>query len=206
MSSYYMFLMDTLTNMHVGSGDAHFGVVDNLIQRHPVTKVPVIHSSGIKGSLREYFEIEKTLDPKTEIPLLFGGEIDLQKDEKSGKLDFFPGHLIFFEAGLFTLPLRSNYNVFYNCTSLPIIIDFFEQLKTFTPVNKELASLEEWFRSLSVGANDFLYFAGNDELEIDEEKYHKSPEENEVVYPELFTHNTELDECIQDHALEARPE
>jgi CRISPR-associated protein Cmr4 len=168
MSSYNMFLMDTLTNMHVGSGDTHFGVVDNLIQRHPVTKVPVIHSSGIKGSLREYYEIEGTLDPKTEIPLLFGGEIELQKDTKTGKLDFSPGHLIFFEASMLTLPLRSNYNVFYNCTSLPIILDFFEQLKTFTPTNKELDSLEKWFRSLSVGSNDFRYFAGNDELEIED--------------------------------------
>jgi hypothetical protein len=43
-------------------------------------------------------------------------------------------------------------------------------------------------------------------LEINEEEYHKSPEENEVVYPELFTHNTELDESIEDHAFEARPE
>jgi CRISPR-associated protein Cmr4 len=187
MSSYNMFLMDTLTNMHVGSGDTHFGVVDNLIQRNPVTKVPVIHSSGIKGSLREYFEIENTFDLKTEIPLLFGGEIDLQKDAKTGKMDFTPGHLIFFEAGLLTLPLRSNYNVFYNCTSLPVIFDFLDQIKTFSLAKGDFDLLEKWFKSLNVGANDFLYFSGNNELEIEDYSgRHKYPEEIPENIAKLF--------------------
>ena len=74
-------MIETLTNMHVGSGDTHFGIVDNLIQRSPVTKVPVIHSSGLKGSLREYF-VEPKLS-KDEIRDLFGADVEEGNSEKS---------------------------------------------------------------------------------------------------------------------------
>ena len=41
-----------LTNMHVGSGDFNFSVVDNEVEKDPVTGNPIIHASGVKGALR----------------------------------------------------------------------------------------------------------------------------------------------------------
>ena len=55
MDNFKLFHIDALTNMHVGSGNITYGFVDNLIQRNAVTGFPVIHASGIKGALREYF-------------------------------------------------------------------------------------------------------------------------------------------------------
>lgn len=167
-NTYQMFLIDALTNMHVGSGDTHFGVVDNLIQRNPVTKVPVIHSSGIKGALLDYFQDDAELQKDNNLITLFGGKMERDADDKEKKLAFYPGHLIFFEANLLLLPLRANYNVYYYCTSIQVARDFFEQLRTFLAHNKEIEELEKWFLTLSVGSADFLHFGEHDDLEIED--------------------------------------
>ncbi|MCD4675191.1 MAG: hypothetical protein K8S18_04240 [Desulfobacula sp.] len=46
----------TITNLHVGAGDANYGVIDNLVQRDVVTGLPVIHGSSLKGAIREFYE------------------------------------------------------------------------------------------------------------------------------------------------------
>lgn len=168
MNTYKMYIIETLTNMHVGSGDTHFGVVDNLIQRNPVTKSPVIHSSGIKGALLDYFDQDEAFKQNNKLKNLFGGKMDPEIDARENKLSFLPGHLIFFEASLITLPLRSNYKVYYNCSSIPAVRDYFDQYRTFKGSNAEIEELEKWFLTLLIGSADFLYFDGNSELEIED--------------------------------------
>ena len=55
MKDYKAFMINTLTNTHLGSGESHIGVIDNLVQKDPVTSVPVFHASGIKGAFRWHF-------------------------------------------------------------------------------------------------------------------------------------------------------
>ena len=68
------YIIETLTNTHVGSGDTSFGTVDNLIQKDPVTSLPVFHSSSIKGAIKEHMEnnYKKTEIPEAEFNLIFG--------------------------------------------------------------------------------------------------------------------------------------
>lgn len=95
----YVFLIRTLTNLHAGSGDAGgYGVVDKLVQRDPVTDLPTIHSSGIKGALREYFTEQKTLSAP-EITRIFGSD-PKDREEKSIQR----GAYRFFSADLLALP------------------------------------------------------------------------------------------------------
>ena len=56
-----MYVINTLSNMHVGSGEVNYGVIDNLIQRDSVTNLPNINSSGLKGAIREYFKENENL-------------------------------------------------------------------------------------------------------------------------------------------------
>lgn len=49
-----LFMLDCLTNLHVGNGDVNFNVIDNEVERDPVTGYPTIHASGVKGALRAY--------------------------------------------------------------------------------------------------------------------------------------------------------
>ncbi|MBM3713519.1 MAG: type III-B CRISPR module RAMP protein Cmr4, partial [Actinobacteria bacterium] len=110
------------------------GIVDNLIQRNPVTKIPVIHSSGIKGALNDYFEQIK-YDKNNRIKL-FGDE------GKEG--ESFPGRLIFFEANLLFLPLRSNKKLFYYATSPFVIKEFISFIKDFTNKDYKTEMINGW--------------------------------------------------------------
>ncbi len=171
MNTYNTFIIETLTNMHVGSGDTHFGIVDNLIQRDPVTNVPVIHSSGIKGALREYFEeavknSETTLT-SLELHELFGEPVD-NKPELPANLKNGPGHLIFFEASMLTLPLRSNQNVYYNCISEDILLDYLQLLKDFEKHDLDFSEIKDWLGKMVLSSHDFYYFNAASDLEIED--------------------------------------
>lgn len=161
-----MFIIETLTNMHVGSGETHFGVVDNLIQRHPITKLPIIHSSGIKGAFKQHFEDNNF--NKEFIKELFGTDISLDTADSKKELDYGPGHLIFFEAQLLTLPLRASENIYYNCTSVPVLLDYLEQLDTFMNAKEKTKKLREWLNELNFQGNDFFFFEGTNNLEIED--------------------------------------
>jgi len=118
---YKAFTIKTLTNMHVGGGDADFGVVDNLVQRDPVTKHPTIYSSSLKGALREYFNGENYRD------YIFGVEAKKENDRKTE-----PGHYRFFAASLLAIPVRSNAKPFFMATTPSVLMEFINTMKTFS--------------------------------------------------------------------------
>lgn len=45
-----------ISNMHVGNGDVNYNIIDNEVEKDPVTGYPTINGSGVKGALREYFK------------------------------------------------------------------------------------------------------------------------------------------------------
>lgn len=66
----HIFLLKTITNLHVGGGESSYEVVDNQVQRDPATKRPTIYSSSLKGALRDMW-VEKEMKHTVEI---FGSE------------------------------------------------------------------------------------------------------------------------------------
>lgn len=107
------YLIICLTNMHVGSGETNYGVIDNLVQRDPITEVPIIHSSSLKGALREFFEDEwKTDTDKDKLNYIFGHDASRNPGTAGGI-----GHYKFFDANLIVLPVRSNAKPFYRATA-----------------------------------------------------------------------------------------
>lgn len=93
-----LFFINALSNLHVGSGEINYGLVDNLIQRDPVTGLPTINSSSLKGALREHFtKVEKnTID----VISIFGSDPKETKDRRQGTVRFF-------DADLVSLPVRT---------------------------------------------------------------------------------------------------
>lgn len=82
-----------ITNLHPGSGDADYGIVDKLVQRDPTTSYPTIHMSSAKGALRQYFE-ENEIAGVTE---MFGSEPKAPSDKvQQGKLRFISAELLAF--------------------------------------------------------------------------------------------------------------
>ena len=121
------FIIRALTPLHAGSGEINYGLIDNLIQRDPITGLPNINASSMKGALREHFE--KVCNMKKEdVYLLFGtpptpekeekkeetvstsdaqeGQTEDRSSDKKTKPTRQQGRLRFFEASLLSIPCR----------------------------------------------------------------------------------------------------
>lgn len=107
----HLYTIEALTNLHPGSGDANYSTVDKTVQRDPATGYPTIHSSSLKGALREYFEQETDMMEAT-VQYIFGDRPKQSTEESKGK-----GAYRFFSAQLLSLPLRSNYRPYYHAIS-----------------------------------------------------------------------------------------
>lgn len=123
---YDLYMITALSNMHVGSGDINFGVVDNLVQKDLITSVPIINSSGLKGALREFFNAGDVDD--SEINNIFGPP---QKAGKDDKKEQGSGMYKFFTANLLTLPARSSKKPFFRATAPMLLREFLNSVELF---------------------------------------------------------------------------
>lgn len=108
----HLFKIKCLTDMHVGDGEANYSLIDNEVQKDTVlTDVPIIHASGVKGALRQFFidhegngENQLSTEDTNEI---FGtsGEKET-KDSTETKAKNSEGAYKFFSANLLARPLR----------------------------------------------------------------------------------------------------
>ena len=95
------YIINCITNLHMGSGDINFNIIDNEVERDPLYSHPIMFSSGVKGALREHFE---TLGDHDIIPI-FGSDIEESRKNNGGKST--PGNLKFLNAELLFLPVRA---------------------------------------------------------------------------------------------------
>ncbi len=123
----HCYKIQALTNLHVGSGDTHYGVIDKMVQRDAITKYPSIHSSSLKGALREYFTHGFKADGKL-INHIFGSERSGKETENPV---FQKGEYRFFDAHLLALPVRSNTKPYYLVSSKEALEQANAQIKLF---------------------------------------------------------------------------
>lgn len=130
--------------MHVGSGDEAYGLVDNRVQRDVITGIPNINASGLKGALREYFDLKygkntpRIIDifgtdntPKNEKEENTENEDKKEIEVKKSKKIHQAGKFRFFNANLFSIPVRSNVKSFFRATCPHVISDLIDMMKTF---------------------------------------------------------------------------
>lgn len=79
-----------LTNLHMGSGDVNYDVVDLEVERDPVLGEPTMNASGVKGALRDH--CAKLMDDMT-VKYVFGSDTK-DKVSTQGKYHFLSGDLI----------------------------------------------------------------------------------------------------------------
>lgn len=141
-----LYIITAKTNMHVGSGDESYGLVDNQVQRDVVTRLPNINSSGLKGALREYFSFKYSDKPEKVIDI-FGADSN-DKSEPEVKKIHQAGKFRFFNANLLSIPVRSDVRPFFRATSPHVISDLIEMMETFG-YSDELG-IKEHFLKLAV--------------------------------------------------------
>jgi len=130
-----IYAIKCLSNLHVGSGQTNFGVVDNLVQRDVNSNLPTIHGSSLKGALREFF---CNTFPEAE----FMNEGNKWKFQPVFGDQNNPGHWQFLSADLLSRPVRSNLSPYFNATSPTVLRNLVEKMKEFRiTVPKELEDL-----------------------------------------------------------------
>ncbi len=87
--------MECLTDLHVDSGESNYNIIDNEVQKD-LNGNPTVHSSGIKGAMREYFSEHLDND---NLKKIFGKPST--KDDADGG-----GMYKFFDAKFIARPLR----------------------------------------------------------------------------------------------------
>lgn len=115
----FLYKMECITNMHVGSGEENYNIIDNEVQKDVVLSyVPIIHASGVKGAIREFsrnnlFKDKTDADRTNILNSIFG-----TADEG--------GSYKFFDAKMVARPLRvsSGDKPYLMATSLDILYDF----------------------------------------------------------------------------------
>ncbi len=107
-----IFIIDCLTNMHVGSGDYNISVIDNLVSKDVNNFMPNINGSGVKGAIREFFDFSLNIsDEKSS--RMFGGQRRETQDDSSlnvskKTIPVFEGKLKFLSANLLARPMRTS--------------------------------------------------------------------------------------------------
>jgi CRISPR-associated protein Cmr4 len=114
----HAYKIECLSNLHAGSGDNNYGVIDKQVQRDSISSTPVIHASGLKGALREYFEKVAMPGDSKKITTIFGSA---KTDDENMQQGFFR----FMEARLLSIPVRGTAGkAFYKATSATLIGEF----------------------------------------------------------------------------------
>ena len=154
---YSVYVISAKTNMHIGSGDTTFGVIDNKVQRDVLTNFPIIQSSSLKGALREFYK-EFLEENNPEIVKYFFGSSPQENDQISGKYRFF-------DANLLSIPTRSNKNLYYRATTISIVKNYLENVSNFGVEIDDVKPLQKLSR---ISITTPVTLRENGEIEIED--------------------------------------
>lgn len=125
-----LYLIECITNLHVGSGDNDFGLIDNRVQRDVITSFPTINASSLKGAFAIYFNEEKSDENGKPIRTEDGKKIFGRGNNGDNDIDG-QGKYKFFPANLLAIPMRSMEVPYYLVTCDEIIESYNEMAGLF---------------------------------------------------------------------------
>ena len=122
-----VFKITAKTNLHVGNeSGGDFTIIDKAIQRDPLTGLPCINSSSLKGAINEYCTNGIDMPAETRKKLFGSDKIDKKSDSQKGEA-------IFFDAKLLFLPQQDESTLFHYVTSDSVIAMLNDRVKLFNP-------------------------------------------------------------------------
>ncbi len=129
------FKIKCLTNLHVGDGDVNFNIIDNEVERDPVTGYPTINSSGVKGALRAF------LTNNNKVEEFFGKPNSKSEDSTGGRIKILSANL-----GARAMRSSDTQSVYYLVSTEEILNEYnkiCESLHCYCEANKEEKISEE---------------------------------------------------------------
>lgn len=121
-----VFIITAKTNIHVGNENGgDFTIIDKAIQRDPLTMLPCINSSSLKGAINEFCTNGPSpMDGETR-KRLFGSD----KKDKGSKYQ--KGEALFFDAKLLLLPQQNDITLYDYVTSKEVFEEMNERIQLF---------------------------------------------------------------------------
>lgn len=146
------------TNMHVGSENSStYGLIDLTIQRDAVTGLPCVHSSSLKGAIKEFVASKDNLKSE-ELLKIFGSD-------KTGKENTQKGGYTFFDAYLLAIPVPSDNKPYELVTCQEFIDSFIDKANALGCDLKE-SDLGLPYDVKKVSCEEFKEYCHDDNLPI----------------------------------------
>ncbi len=184
MNKFELFHIYAETPVHAGSG-SDIGIVDLPIQRERHTDHPVIWSSSLKGSIRDYSRKNNVKDQN----FLFGPE-DVSKPE-----DAEAGHLAFSDAKILAFPVRS-VKVPFVWITCPMVISKYNQ--AISMINTKPAfSFKPDFKTEAITASDSC--VENGEVFIEEFSLKSTIDNNVKLFAKYLAENAIPQDQVYDY-------
>jgi CRISPR-associated protein Cmr4 len=146
-----LYLITAQTNLHVGSGDTEYGIIDRLVQRDPLTGYPFISGSSLKGALRQFFD--HVWKKNEQVQIIFGRDKGDDGKNTAGKFSFFDAYLL-------SLPVRSDKIAYFNVTSPALLNGLIETAAMLDSTITQKAEIENVIKALTNGTKAVHFVAG----------------------------------------------
>jgi CRISPR-associated protein Cmr4 len=138
-----LFTITAQTNIHVGSGDANYGIIDKLVQRDTLADLPIINASSLKGAILQHFFRQDPNEVDDEyIDIVFGGQQSSSKRRKGLREKSKGGEFVFMQANLLSIPVRSNQYAFFRVSCPQLLRDLSAQLSSVGGYNDLVVALD----------------------------------------------------------------
>ena len=192
----HVFLITAKTNLHVGDeSGSTFSVIDKAIQRDPLTKLPCINSSSLKGAIKEFCVHETT---GLDIKKLFGSDVD--ENGKTNHNDSQKGNAIFFDAKLLLMPQQDDTNPFHYITSDKVIEQMNEKIVLFDDkIRYNKPQTYNGRQVKTVNSDVFFASCSDDNLPIIARNVLENGESKNLWYEQILPAETVLYTIIQEN-------
>ena len=139
----FSYRIRALTNLHAGSGEENYGLIDKLVQRDVLTGFPCIHPSSLKGALKQYLDA-RGMDSES-LRMAFGSDAQINKAGKAG--EYQTGEFAFLGARLLSLPVATDKHTYVQVTCPMILSELLDVAGQFGAEGIKLSSLGELLKA-----------------------------------------------------------
>jgi len=139
------YTLRALTNMHAGSGDTNYGIIDKEVQRDAITSFPIIHASSLKGAFRELFASKAPNGNEDDLVKAIFGDPNSDKTVSATHI----GSHRFHEAQILALPVRSNFAPYFMATCPAILKELVKNIELFGISTTDIQEDFEGLKTLS---------------------------------------------------------
>ena len=191
------YLVTAISNMHAGSGDANYGIIDKQVQRDVISELPTINSSSLKGAFRELFAHLTDGDNSPTVRYIFGSDKKESDQNDRGSnaktTNATKGSYKFHAAHLLVLPVRSDKAPFFRATSPVVLQEFVENLEYFdSELHAQYRQALQFLMDLKVEAEHPIVFEYDPPLTLEDYQAVAATDEVSTAYGQYYNTIKEL--------------